>query len=69
MSSRKERANYHCFSCRKVAILVAADTKECPACGSTNGELIDNNRLREGIDSGVFYNIDPGTGKRLKKKK
>ena len=59
---------YICFSCSKVTPLVNEDTKKCPRCGSSNGEVISNERVKEGMDSGAFFNIDPKTGKRAKKK-
>ncbi len=60
---------YNCFSCKKVAPLVGTAEKKCPLCGSANGEVITNERFEEGFKAGVFYNIDPKTGKRAKAKR
>ena len=62
-------AAYNCFSCSKVTPSVAEDTTKCPLCGNENGEVISNERVKESLDSGAFYNIDPRTGKRSKKKR
>jgi hypothetical protein len=60
---------YNCFACRKVAPLAESTQEKCPACGSTNGERISNERFNEGFKAGVFFNIDPKTGKPAKKKR
>lgn len=60
---------YNCFNCHKVMPLLGADEKKCPSCGSTNGEVISAQRFEEGFKAGVFYNIDPRTGKRAKNKR
>jgi len=60
---------YSCFDCHKISPVSETAPKKCPLCGGTNGEVISNDRLQEGLDSGVYYNIDPRTGKRTKKKK
>ncbi|MBU0945527.1 MAG: hypothetical protein KJ804_09175 [Proteobacteria bacterium] len=60
---------YNCFDCSKVTPFFGKDEEQCPLCGSKNGEIISNERMKEGMDSGVFYNIDPKTGKRVKKKR
>jgi hypothetical protein len=39
------------------------------SCGSTNGEAISAQRFEESFKAGVFYNIDPRTGKRAKNKR
>jgi hypothetical protein len=62
-------AAFNCFSCHKVTPFFESVMKKCPSCGSANGEVISNKRLKEGMDAGVFYNIDPRTGKRAKKKR
>jgi DNA-directed RNA polymerase subunit RPC12/RpoP len=62
-------ANFQCFACQKVSIMVAEDTDACPTCGSKNGEVISNERLKEGMKAGAIWNIDPRTGKRAKPKK
>jgi hypothetical protein len=60
---------FECFACRKVLpITVESEPPQCPACKSTNGQVLDEDRVKEGLDSGAFFNIDPKTGKPLKKK-
>jgi hypothetical protein len=49
--------------------LVDANSKKCPSCGSENGEVIDEKRLNEGLESGAIFNIDPKTGGPAKKRK
>lgn len=59
--------NIECFDCKKV--FPFQEKEECPSCGGVNIQIISNDRLKEGLDAGVFYNIDPKTGKRAKNKK
>ena len=58
---------FNCLGCHRVAP-DTLDEKKCPLCDSTNGEIIDAKRLDE-VKAGAFWNIDPETGKRAKKKK
>lgn len=44
-------------------------TTTCPRCGSTNGEFVTGEQVRERMALGVYFNIDPRTGKRAKKRK
>ncbi|MFL9921586.1 hypothetical protein PQR75_40795 [Paraburkholderia fungorum] len=60
---------FECFACMKVMPLVRPEEKVCPGCGSTNGQIISSERVKEGMEAGTFYNIDPRTGKRAKKKR
>jgi len=60
---------YHCFTCKKVAPLSTDGEKKCSLCGSSNGEVVTSQRFEEGMAAGVFFNIDPKTGKRAKAKK
>ena len=60
-------AYFNCLACHRVAPHTL-DEKKCPLCDSTNGEIIDAKRLDE-VKAGAFWNIDPETGKRAKKKK
>jgi hypothetical protein len=60
---------FECFDCRKVGpILSGAETK-CAACGSVNGEILSAERFKEGFDAGVYFNIDPRTGKPAKRRR
>jgi hypothetical protein len=43
--------------------------KKCPSCGDEGGEVVPPERVKQGREAGVYYNIDPNTGKRAKKKK
>jgi len=60
---------YQCFTCNKVSYFTDADHSKCPTCGVTKIEVLSNDRVREGMDAGVFFNIDPKTGKRAKRKR
>lgn len=60
---------YNCFSCHNVAPLAENAEKTCPLCGSGNGEVLTAERFHEGFKAGVFFNIDPKTGKRAKSKR
>jgi hypothetical protein len=60
---------YHCFTCRKVTPLLGTTEKKCPICNGTNGEVLSQERFKAGFDAGVYYNIDPATGKRAKKRR
>lgn len=62
-------AYYRCFSCEKVFPLMGENENKCPSCEGANGEVISAERVKEGMEAGVYYNIDPKTGKRAKKKK
>lgn len=62
--------SYQCFTCHKVYMFPdGADQTKCLTCGGTNIELLSNERVREGMEAGVFFNIDPKTGKRAKPKR
>ena len=60
---------FNCFDCRRAAPLIGSAEAKCPSCGSTNGELVSNERFNEGFKAGVFFNIDPKTSKPAKKKR
>lgn len=60
---------FNCFDCMKVMPLIGTTEKKCPSCGGTNGEALSRQRVDEGLEAGVFFNIDPRTGKRAKKKR
>lgn len=61
---------YECFACRKVSMFSEHDDQtECPTCGGTSIQLLSKQHVREGKESGVYFNIDPKTGGRAKRKK
>lgn len=60
---------FECFGCKNVILLSDETKKVCPGCGSANGQVISFERVKQGMDAGVFYNIDPRTGKPAKKKR
>lgn len=62
-------ANFQCFSCNRVFLLIGANAEKCPSCGGTNGEVISNERVREGREAGVYYDIDLKTGGRAKRRR
>ena len=61
--------SYNCFACHKVSPLDENAEHKCPLCGSQNGEVVSVQRVEEGLKAGVFFNIDPKTGKRAKSKR
>jgi rRNA maturation endonuclease Nob1 len=58
-------ANYQCFTCQRVFVLPEGVGK-CPSCGGSNGQVISNEQVIEGMEKGAFWNIDPQTGNRTK---
>lgn len=66
---------FQCFHCHRVIPLLneemtsTAQQGKCPSCGGRNGQIISSDRVKEGLDAGVFYNIDPKTGGPAKKKR
>lgn len=63
---------YECFACHKVYPLTndkdiqLAEHKTCASCGAANGQVISGERFDKGHKGGVYYDIDPTTGKRRK---
>jgi Zn finger protein HypA/HybF involved in hydrogenase expression len=45
---------YHCFTCKKVLLLVDA-VERCPSCGGTDAEVVSSERVKEGLEAGVFF--------------
>jgi hypothetical protein len=60
---------YHCFKCGTPMLLVAPAKRKCPTCGEEGGEVVPPELFREHLNAGVYYNIDPNTGKRAKTKR
>jgi len=60
---------YHCLICRKIAPLADGAEAKCPICGGTNGEELTAQRVERGMKSGAYFDIDPKTGGRAKKKR
>lgn len=67
--------SYQCLACSRVIPLVhekdifKGKGGECPSCGASGrGQIISENRLREGLAAGSIYNIDPKTGDPLKRR-
>jgi len=60
---------WECFDCKKVSVTGNEGVEECPSCGNSNGRSVSGKRIKEGLESGVYWNIDPRTGKRQKKKR
>jgi len=57
------------FQLEKVLIFVGATQANCESCGSSNIQLLSAERVKEGLEAGVYFNIDPKTGKRSKKRR
>src|SRR5258707_14148124 len=60
---------YRCTPCKKVLALAESDEKKCPSCNGTQGEVLSQERLEEGYKSGAYFDIDPSTGGRAKKRR
>lgn len=60
---------YSCHKCKRAFALLPGSEKRCSSCGGTNGEIVSQQHVREGVDAGAYFNIDSRTGKRSKKKK
>jgi hypothetical protein len=60
---------YECPHCKTVAMLIDGAEKKCSACGESDGRVLTQEQMMEGRDAGTYFNIDPGTGKRAKKKR
>ena len=59
---------YHCYNCHKVSPSANTGKAKCPLCDSANGELLTRERFDEGVQAGVFYNIDAKSRKPKKKR-
>ena len=57
---------FSCFACQKVFPILSEVNGKCPACASANGEILSPERVREGVQAGVYFNVDRKTGKRKK---
>jgi hypothetical protein len=64
-------AAYRCFNCHKISLVSQAveQAPKCPSCGGTNGEFLSPERFKEGVEAGVYFNIDPKTGGPAMKKR
>jgi hypothetical protein len=60
---------FRCNSCKRLFALIHGPTKTCPSCGGSSGETVSGEHVGEGVEAGAYFNIDPRTGKRSKKKK
>jgi DNA-directed RNA polymerase subunit RPC12/RpoP len=58
--------SFSCFACQKVFPILSEENGKCPSCGSADGEILSPERVREGMQAGVYFNIDPKTGKHKK---
>lgn len=59
---------YECFNCMKVFPSAGLEVEKCRLCGSTNLGAVSAQRFTDSFKAGVYYNIDPTTGKRKKKR-
>ena len=62
---------FECFDCTKVSPVMSADadTNVCPGCGSPNGRRVERSQFDKAYEAGTYYDIDPKTGGRAKKKR
>ena len=51
-----------------IAIIDGAD-QQCLSCGSTDGEILSPERVKEGFDAGAYHNFDLATGGPAKRKR
>jgi hypothetical protein len=58
---------YECFDCRQAFPMLGTSKIKC-LCGSTNGRKVPDEQFEKGFEHGLYYNIDPQTGKRTKKR-
>jgi len=57
---------FRCLDHGKVISVNQGSERKCPSCGGTRGEFFPDEKVNEGQDTGVFYNIEPRTGKPAK---
>ena len=63
-------AYYRCNTCNKVfGTAKKIENNKCPSCGGTNGEILSKETVRDGMERGTYFFIDPATGKGAKKKR
>ncbi len=55
--------SFSCFDCKRV--FFGIDQKKCPSCGGSNGELLSEKRVEEGLKSGAIRN--PGKTKKRRR--
>lgn len=56
---------YRCSDCKKVLPLIgSADRSRCPSCGKANGEALSQDKVKQGMEAGTYFNIDPKTSGR-----
>jgi hypothetical protein len=61
---------YLCVACHKLTPIIDGDKDaKCLTCGGTNGQIVSQQHFDEGYKAGAYYDIDPRTGGRAKKKK
>jgi predicted nucleic acid-binding Zn-ribbon protein len=61
---------HRCRKCGQLAaILDPQVAAECGACGSKDAEIVPADQVKKGLEAGAYYNIDPRTGGRAKKKR
>jgi phage FluMu protein Com len=60
---------YECPHCQKVVMLSEGKEKKCSTCDATDGVALSHEQVVEGREAGTYFNIDPGTGKRAKKRR
>lgn len=59
--------HFQCFNpdCgNKVNLIQSDDVKQCPSCGSTNGQIISGQQFKELLNAGAIFEIDPKNQKR-----
>jgi len=61
--------SYECFDCRRVSIFTGDARDKCEICGGSRIQLLSKERVKEGMESGAYYNIDLRTGGHAKKKR
>ncbi len=59
--------HFQCFNpkCINQVNLIQSDSvKQCPSCGSANGQIISGKQFSERLNAEAFFDIDPKNQKR-----
>jgi phage FluMu protein Com len=56
---------FRCKNCKAVLALLHGSDKKCPSCGSSNGEVVSQEHIKEGFKAGTYVNTwNPRTPKK-----
>jgi len=58
-----------CSSCQTLSMMSDPTVdKACPVCGRMR-HVVSHEQVKQGMEAGAYFNIDPATGKRKKPRK